>query len=352
LATLTSVKNRAYGIGLAVSFYFILLLFAAAIGGVVWYFSKNMIATGVTTGVTALLFGFWGFLFHWRTEVAWVCRLQVMLLNIGALPKDFKFFDNASPFAVKDLSDEVVKTATEVVQGAAKELVSQRHTLEKYLGSHASSQAVKSAGPAVGEGRLQKVFILFSDIRGFTSMAEKLTPQETMRVLNQIYTALGIAIEDKGGEINKFIGDAILAYFKRTPENERSEGKTAIKVAIEMQKRFRAAIKNSPELGAKGISIGLGIGIVAGEAIMGNLGTRNRMEFTLIGDSVNLASRLCGIAPEDEILINEELALLVNDQYHIESRQPVQLKGKSEKTIPYSILGDVTHRVSEHLPLQ
>jgi adenylate cyclase len=92
-------------------------------------------------------------------------------------------------------------------------------------------------------------------------------------------------------------------------------------------------------LNAKSISIGLGIGLVAGEALMGNLGSRNRMEFTLIGDSVNLASRLCSIAPEWEILVNEELAMMVSDQFHIESRMPVQLKGRTEKTTPYCIMG-------------
>jgi len=349
MATLTSVKNRADNVLKPFLFIFALFILCAATGICVWFFTRRWLAA-IEVGLgTATLLGIWVYFYRVQIEISWLCRLQVMLLSIGALPKEYKFFDTATPKEFKEKLEDIIRTSTDIVQGAAKEIITQRYTMEKYLGSHASSQAARGAGPAVGSGQMQKVFILFSDIRGFTRMSEMLTAQETLRVLNQIYTVLGIAIEKQGGEINKFIGDAILAYFKRSFENERSEAQSVIRAALEMQDRFRTAVKNNTELSTKNISVGLGIGIVAGEAILGNLGSRNRMEFTLIGDSVNLASRLCGIAPEDEILVNEELALLVNDKFHIESRPAVQLKGKSEKTIPYSIMGDVSNRISSHL---
>ncbi len=346
MATLFSVKKRSETESINYVSFFALLLLSIAAGWLVWSYSQRVDLALYTGWASALLFGTWWFLLQWQTSVTWLCHLQLTLAKLNLLPKDFSFWDDASPLKVKPYMDAVVKAALETVQNREKEIVSSRHTLEKYLGSEASRQA-KGSNTALG-GQLQKVFILFSDIRGFTQMSEQLTPQETMRVLNQIYTSLGLAIEVQGGEINKFIGDAILAYFKRSIENEKADAQKAIRAALDMQAKFGQAVKSSIELTTKGISIGLGIGIVAGEALMGNLGSRNRMEFTLIGDAVNLASRLCSIAPEWEILVNEELAMMVSDQFHIESRQPVQLKGKTDKVTPYSIMGDMSNRNSVH----
>ncbi len=346
MATLFSVKKRAETNSIQFVFFFALLFISVCAGWLVWSYSERLDLALYTGWACALIFGTWWFLLQWQTSVTWFCNLQLTLAKLNLLPKDYIYSDDASPLKVKPGIDAVVKAAFETVQSREKEIVSSRHTLEKYLGSEASRQA-KGSNTSLG-GQMQKVFILFSDIRGFTQMSEQLTPQETMRVLNQIYTSLGIAIEVQGGEINKFIGDAILAYFRRSAENEKVDAQKVIRAAIDMQEKFRQAIKASNELNTKSISIGLGIGIVSGEALMGNLGSRNRMEFTLIGDAVNLASRLCGIAPEWEILVNEELAMMVSDRFHIESRMPVQLKGKTEKVIPYSIMGDMSNRNSIH----
>lgn len=336
MTTLQSVKRRANSTFFFPSFILALLISAGA-GWEAWSYLGNLKTALVLGAALFLLQGAWWFLIQWQASVTWLCRYQLNLSNLNLLPKDFLFLDSANPFEVRPLSEAAFKAALETVQNTEKTMVTMRYTLEKYVGSEASRQA-NSSSPSLG-GQVQKVFILFCDIRGFTRMTEQLPPQETMRVLNQIYTALGSAIEEQGGEINKFIGDAILAYFRRTPGNEKADAKKVVKTALDMQNKFGKAVKASAELNAKSISIGLGIGLVAGEALMGNLGSRSRMEFTLIGDSVNLASRLCSIAPEWEILVNEELAMMVSDQFHIESRMPVQLKGRTEKTTPYCIMG-------------
>jgi class 3 adenylate cyclase len=346
MATVFSVKKRAETKSISFVFFLAVILISGAGGWLVWTYAQRWDLALYTGGASALLFCTWWFLLQWQTSVTWLCNLQLTLDKLNLLPKDYTFWDDASPLTVRFRTEAAVKAALETVQSREREIVSSRHTLEKYLGSDASRQA-KGSNTSLG-GQVQKVFILFSDIRGFTKMSEQLTPQETMRVLNQIYTALGLSIEVQGGEINKFIGDAILAYFRRSGENEKADAQKAVRAALDMQEKFGKAAKASNELSSKSISIGLGIGIVAGEALMGNLGSRNRMEFTLIGDDVNLASRLCSIAPEWEILVNEELAMLVSDQFHIESRMPVQLKGKTEKVIPYSVMGDMSNRNSIH----
>src|SRR5579871_1096964 len=341
MATLSSVKKHAESSPLYMVSAFFHLFFTAAAAGAAWYYFRIwQVALGAGLGMLVLL-SIWGYLIRWQGSVVCVSLNKINFAKLNLLPKDFVFWDSASPRNLQSRIEATFRTALETAQNNEKSIVAQRHTLEKYLGSEASRQA-RTSNAALG-GQLQKVFILFSDIRGFTRMSEQLTPQEIMRVLNQIYTALGSAIEAGDGEINKFIGDAVLAYFKRSaePEKEKDDARKAVHAALEMHEKFGKAIKSIGVLSEKSISIGLGIGIVAGEVLMGNLGSRNRMEFTLIGDSVNLASRLCGIAPEWEILVNEELAMMVTERFHIESRMPVQLKGKSEKVTPYCIMGEL-----------
>ena len=247
----------------------------------------------------------------------------------------------------------VVDGAAEVVQENIKSLASNRQTLDRFLGSEGSKHVLQSAGGGSSSlgGQLQLAFILFTDIRGFTQMTEQLTSKETLRVLNQIFTGIQAAVEKNGGEINKFIGDAALIYFKRSAENEKAEAERVVRAAFEMHKSFLTVARTNNDLKARNVKIGMGVGIVAGHAIMGNLGSRNRMEFTLIGNSVNLSSRLCSICPQDEILVNEELALLVSDKFQIESRLPVQLKGIRDKVTPFCVLGDLGNRDFIHMPV-
>jgi class 3 adenylate cyclase len=351
MATLSSVNKRAYTKKVPLFFFLALLLFSVVPSELFYFYSHNLVLSLIVCGGAVAVFCLWWFLFQWQTAVTWLCRLQIVLFKTGALPDDYRFSDDGGPLEVQSRIDDVVKTASTVVQETKQNLATTRHTLDKYLGSQASRHAVKDGSSSTLGGQLQNVFILFSDIRGFTAMTEELNSQETMRTLNQIFSLLSVAVEKQGGEINKFIGDAILAYFKRSPdpESERSEGEKVLKAAFEMHEKFTHVVNNNNELKAHNVKIGLGIGIVAGKAIMGNLGSRNRMEFTLIGESVNLASRLCSITPENEILVNEQLAMLVNDKFHIESRMPVQLKGMKEKTTPYCVLGPLSN-LSRNIP--
>ncbi len=321
-------------------------MWSAVTGEMVWILTHNLQLSLEVFAVAALAMAGWWFLFQWQSRVTWYCRLQWIFFKAGALPETWKFAVDASPTKVDERIQSVVDEAAMVVQENIKNLAANRQTLDRYLGSEGSKHVLQSSGGGNSTlgGQLQLAFILFSDIRGFTQMTEQLTSKETLRVLNQIFTSIQAAVEKKGGEINKFIGDAALIYFKRTAENEKEEADRVIQAAFEMQKSFTNIARTNSELKARNVKIGMGVGIVAGHAIMGNLGSRNRMEFTLIGNSVNLASRLCSICPQDEILVNEEMALLVNDKFHIESRLPVQLKGLRDKVTPYCVLGGLENR--------
>jgi class 3 adenylate cyclase len=344
MATLFSVNKRANSILAPLFFFLFLILLSAVAGEIVWFYTQNLELSIIIGGASAVLFSLWWYLFQWQNNVTWLCRLQMFFFGAGALPQDYRFSDDAAPWNADQRIKELVKTATATVQETTKDLAANRYALDKYLGSQASRKALSGSATYDLGGQLKSLFILFCDIRGFTQMTEKLTSQETVRTLNQVFSALSAVIESRSGEINKFIGDAVLAFFSWTEENQRAEAEKVVQAALDMHERFELVVGNNNDLKVRSVKIGLGIGIVAGHAILGNLGSRNRMEFTLIGDSVNIASRICAIAPEGEILVNETLALLVNDKFHIESRLPVQLKGKSEKMTPYCIFGKMRKR--------
>jgi adenylate cyclase len=147
-------------------------------------------------------------------------------------------------------------------------------------------------------------------------------------------------ITRNGGDINKYIGDAIFAYFRRPYGNEGEAAKMVLRTAMLMQDRFELLNKTFKVAYSQEVQIGLGIGITAGEAVVGNLGSANRMEFTLIGDTVNMASRLCGVAKHGQTLVNEEMSQAAKDYFEFSALPPMQIKGKSEMQTPYAVSGE------------
>ena len=113
-----------------------------------------------------------------------------------------------------------------------------------------------------------------------------------------------------------------------------------LRTALRMQDKFEILNQSFKVAYSQPLSIGLGIGVTAGEAIMGNLGSVNRMEFTLIGDTVNMASRLCGVAKHGQVLVNEEMAKAAGDFFMFTPLPPMKIKGKEEMQTPYVVNGE------------
>jgi adenylate cyclase len=151
---------------------------------------------------------------------------------------------------------------------------------------------------------MKMVTVLFSDIRGFTTMSEKLTPHEVVEMLNAYFTRVCEPILAQGGTIDKYIGDAVMAVFGSTvsyPDHARR----GLKAALGMQKEAEAFKewmgKRFPDRGLGEFRIG--IGLYTGDALVGNIGAPKRLEFATIGDTVNAASRLEGITKEMKVVI-------------------------------------------------
>jgi adenylate cyclase len=152
-------------------------------------------------------------------------------------------------------------------------------------------------------GTLQKVTVLFSDIRGFTRMSARMTPNETMEMLNEYFDEMSRVIFTHQGTLDKFMGDGLMAIFG-APFSYGDDADRAAHAAIDMIRKARELNERAQRAGKQAFDIGIGIN--TGTAIAGNVGNIDRMDYTVIGDMVNTAFRLTSVAKRDQILISKE----------------------------------------------
>ncbi|WP_224362431.1 adenylate/guanylate cyclase domain-containing protein [Hyalangium versicolor] len=178
---------------------------------------------------------------------------------------------------------------------------------------------------AVLGGSRRDVVILFSDLRDFTRLSESLAPEVLIEVLNGYFQEMVGALQSHGGLVDKFIGDAVLAVFGLT-EGQGNPAVSAVSAGLEMRRRLEAY---NARLAERGIHLDSGIGIHAGEAVAGYLGSTDRLEFTVIGHTVNVASRIEGQArqPRPPLLFSEEVARRLGEFFTVKEVDTVSLKG-------------------------
>lgn len=176
--------------------------------------------------------------------------------------------------------------------------------------------------------------IFFTDIIGFTPLSEKMPPREINLFLNQFFSRMTDIIFKYDGTLDKYIGDCIMAVFG-APMEKKDDPERAILAALEMKRELRAIMKKTePER-----KFDIRIGINTGEVVAGNIGSPNRMEYTVIGDSVNIASRLESIAQPNQILIGEETYRHVKRKFKIKKVGPKKVKGRAAEIMVYEVLG-------------
>lgn len=183
------------------------------------------------------------------------------------------------------------------------------------------------------EGEEKDVALLFADIRGFTSMSEKMTPREVVTMLNNYLGAMTTSVFDNNGTLDKYMGDCIMAIFG-APVSSKNPTLDAVKCAIDMQKLVNSVSK---DLGIP--KIDLGVGINFGEAIVGNMGSKQRVEYTAIGDTVNTASRMCSAAEGGEIKLPKESYELVKEFVNAKYVGKIKVKGKVKPIKVYEVKG-------------
>jgi adenylate cyclase len=171
----------------------------------------------------------------------------------------------------------------------------------------------------------QKITVLFADIRGFTTLSEKENPEKIVGLLNKYFTAMSEILFAYGGTLDKYIGDGLMAIFG-APTASPEDAKNALKTAVEMQKRL---VKLNEELAAEGFSrVEIGIGLHTGIATIGYIGSEKRSEYTAIGDSVNIASRLEQNARGGQILISDATAAECENLATFIPQEPLTVKNR------------------------
>lgn len=184
-------------------------------------------------------------------------------------------------------------------------------------------------------GRRKVLTILFSDIRGFTTLSEQIPPEQVSALLNEYFTIMTRTLFRFDGTLDKFIGDAILAFFG-DPVEQPDHPARALECAVAMQEEAAALRARSEREGKPPLHIG--VAVHTGPVVVGNNGARDNFVYTVIGDSVNLTSRLQGLAQQDDVILTASTAELVPEfaaRYRHEALEPVRVKGKAE---PISIV--------------
>jgi adenylate cyclase len=211
-----------------------------------------------------------------------------------------------------------------------------RETFGRYLSKKVVDEILASPeGQKIG-GRREVVTVLMSDLRGFTGMAAKQDPEQTVRVLNRYLSRMSKIIVSYDGVIDEFIGDAILAIFG-VPERRPDDAARAIACAIGMQQAL--AVLNQELAGEKLPTLEMGIGINTGHVIVGNIGSELRMKYGIIGATVNTASRIEALTVGGQILIGESTFDAVKDIVSVGPPETAMMKGLDQPLVTYPVTG-------------
>lgn len=204
-----------------------------------------------------------------------------------------------------------------------------KSTFKKYVSKQIVDQLLENDEMLNLGGQEQEATILFSDIRGFTSMSETMPPNEVVETLNDYFNLMIEIIFKYNGTLDKIIGDALMVIYG-APNSSDKDTENAVLTAIEMQEKLIEF--NQQRIIHSKLPITIGIGINRGKVISGNIGSRQQMNFTVIGDSVNLASRLCSAAKADEIIVSDTVWKQVKNNKLFKGRKlnPIKVKGKAK----------------------
>lgn len=209
-----------------------------------------------------------------------------------------------------------------------------KQTFKRYVSELVADRLIEGREVSI-TGERKIATILFQDIRGFTSMSEQMSPEEVVGILKEYFTAMVDVIFAYEGTLDKYIGDAIMSVFG-TPYAHNDDPLRAVKTAIDMQRALKALNEKWGNEG-KSRRLAVGCGIATGPVIAGSMGSEKRLEYTVIGDTVNLASRIEGLTKGGQILICENTYHAVKDTIGIKPLDKVYVKGKKEPQQIYEV---------------
>jgi len=209
-----------------------------------------------------------------------------------------------------------------------------KNTFKRYVSKQVVDELLDDDAKLNLGGEEREVTILFSDIRGFTSMSENMSPEKVVSTLNEYFSDMIDIVFKYNGTLDKIIGDELMIVYG-APISAEDDTQRAVTTAVEMQKQIIRLNKQRKK--RKDIPISAGIGINRGIVVSGNIGSRDMMDYTVIGDTVNLGARLCSAAGPGEILVSSTVWKETQKHYSYKKLEPIKVKGKKNKVGIYRI---------------
>ncbi|MFH0901569.1 MAG: adenylate/guanylate cyclase domain-containing protein [Pseudomonadota bacterium] len=283
--------------------------------------AHSIIMQGIRSTMTVpLLFG---------EEILGIMHLDSQIATNAFTDKDLQIFTGIASQAA--IAIQNARLAKKIEQEAQTRAQFQRLIPPKVLEQVVSGKLTIEKG-----GKLCDVTMLYSDIRGFTAMSERKSPQDIVSMLNEYFEVMVDILFKQDGTLDKFVGDEIIALFGAPIEIEDAPLK-AVSCALEMQKALQEL--NCTRAAENHEAIRIGIGINTGTVLTGAIGSSKAMQYTAIGDPMNVASRLCSAAKPDQIIVSESTMALIADQVEAISLPSIEVKGKRDKLKIYNVVG-------------
>ena len=208
-----------------------------------------------------------------------------------------------------------------------------RDLLERFMPAEVMAEFMERPEPPALGGKRQETTILYADLQGFTPLAESVPPDQLVEILNSRLQLVASAIQTYGGTLDKFMGDGVIALFN-APSPQPDHALRAVRAGLSIVSAFRAAA-------TPGHPLSIGIGINTGDVVVGNIGTPQLMNYTAIGDAVNLAQRLQEMAGRYEMLIGQRTFELARDHIVFDPLGLRPVRGRSEQIAVYRVLAEL-----------
>lgn len=286
-----------------------------------------------------LLFAFVTFFFIDRLRQLWAILITIALIILYIIGFVWLYHSQQMimPFLYPFLTILFVYIATIVFNYIAEQREKKRVTgiFGRYVSQSVVNEILSSGEDIKVGGERKEITLMFVDIRGFTPLSEKMEPEEVIEILNEYLELCTQAVFEFEGTIDKFMGDGVMVMFG-APIEQPDHALRAAKTALRLKEKAQGLSKRLEE--RYGRTVAFGIGINSGAAVVGNIGSKDRVDYTAIGDTVNLAARLESNAKPNQVLISESVYEAIQHEIICEKLEPIKVKGKEKPVSIYQLL--------------
>ena len=286
---------------------------------------------------TALILGFCSLMKLWRSVlVSFLYAVGYFLAAFLLFSKAGLWIDVVGPESIIVFGFSAITSFRYFTEEKEKLWIKQ--AFSHYLSKEVINELMNDPSKLKLGGERKNLSVIFSDVRGFTKFSESHQPEEVVAMLNEILTEQVGVVFKYNGTLDKFVGDELMAFFGAPGEIHLTDhALVAVRTAIDIQLKLKEIQQKWVK--EKKDPLQIGIGINTGDMVVGNMGSSERMDYTVIGDNVNLAARLCSAASGDEIIISGMTYEKVKDQIQVEKLEPILVKGKAQPIPIYKVIG-------------